>query len=74
MTLQRFVVNIMDLAGKYASGIYPDQRPSQQTAKNNKQYNQEIQRLFGILQSNPPESLQVAQAMIALSELQNRGV
>lgn len=64
----------MDLAGKYASGIYPDQRLNQQTTKNNKQYNQEIQRLFSVLQSNPPESLQVTQAMIALSELQNRDV
>ena len=72
--MQRFVVNTMDLAGKYASGIYPDQRLNQQTTKNNKQYNQEIQRLLGVLQSNPPESLQVTQAMIALSELQNRGM
>jgi len=64
----------MDLAGKYASGMYPDQRSGQQTTKNNKQYNQEIQRLFSILQSNPPESPQVTQAMIALSELQNRNV
>ena len=64
----------MDLAGKYASGIYPDQKLNQQTTKNNKQYSKEIQKIFSVLQSNPPESLQVAQAMIALSELQNRGV
>ena len=64
----------MELAGKYASGIYPDQKLNQQTTKNNQQYNKEIQKIFSVLQSNPPESLQVAQAMIALSELQNRGV
>jgi hypothetical protein len=36
------------------------------------QYKKEIQKLLATLQSHPPESNEVTQAMIALGELQNK--